>query len=108
MGLSTTLSVVLFCHWGDYKKHMLIYIYIHICVYLYFYLSGVENLCHYTLSPSGPTHRELGCWGLGWTCGASPPGGIPENYHDGVLFGERSCVAPIGSFIRLGAPGEGT
>jgi hypothetical protein len=47
-------------------------------MYMYiFYLSGVGNLCRYTLSPRDPNHRELGSWGLGWTCGASPPGGVP-------------------------------
>jgi hypothetical protein len=81
---------------------------IHICVYLYFYLSGVENFCHYTLSPYGPKHRELGSWGLGWTCGASPPGASLENHHDGVLFKEQCYIAPIGSLVRLGAPGEGS
>jgi hypothetical protein len=35
MGLSTTLSVFLFCHWGDYKKHMLIYIYIYVYIYIF-------------------------------------------------------------------------
>jgi hypothetical protein len=29
-----------------------------------------------------------------------------ENRHDGILFGEQSHVAPIGSFVGLGTPGE--
>jgi hypothetical protein len=77
-------------------------------VYLYFYFGGVENLCHYTLSPHGPNRHELGSWGLGWTYGASPPVASPENHYDGVLFGERCCVAPIRSFVGLGALGEGS
>jgi hypothetical protein len=40
-----------------------------IFLYLYFYLNGVENLYCYTLSHRGPSHHELGSWGLGWTCG---------------------------------------
>jgi hypothetical protein len=30
-----------------------------------------------------------------------------ENRHDGVLFGEWCCIVSVGSFVRLGAPGEG-
>jgi hypothetical protein len=63
----------------------------HIYIYLYFYFSGLENLCHYTLSPRGPNHRELGSWGLGWTCGASPLGASPENHYDSILFGNSAA-----------------
>jgi hypothetical protein len=42
-----------------------------IFLYLYFYLNGVETLYCYTLSHRGPSHHELGSWGLGWTCGTS-------------------------------------
>jgi hypothetical protein len=34
-------------------------------------------------------------------------GASPKNHHDSILFGERCFVTPIGSFIRLEAPGEG-
>jgi hypothetical protein len=78
----------------------------HTHTHIYIYLSGVENLCCYTLSPRGPNHHELGSWGLGWTCGASLLGASLENHHGGVLFREQCCVAR--SFIRLGAPGEGS
>jgi hypothetical protein len=30
-----------------------------------------------------------------------------KNRHDGILFGEWCCVAPVRSFIGLGTPGEG-
>jgi hypothetical protein len=109
-----SLSLFCFVSGEDYKKHMLTYIYICVCVCvcvcvcLYFYLGGVENSCHYTLSPQGPNHRVPISQGLGWTCGASPPGALPKNHHDGILFGERCYVAPIRSFIGLGTPGEGS
>jgi hypothetical protein len=51
-------------------------------------------LCRYTLSPRDPNHRELGSWGLGWTCG--------------ILFGQQCCVTLVRSFIGFGIPGEGS
>jgi hypothetical protein len=75
-----------------------------IYIYIFIYLSGVQNLCHYTLSPRGPNHRELGSWGPGWTCGALLLGTSLENHHDVILFGEWCCVASIG----LGALDEGS
>jgi hypothetical protein len=73
MELGPPLSLFCFASGDNCKKHMLIYIYIYI-----FYLNGVENLCHYTLSPRSPNHHEFGSWGLGWTDGASLLGGIPQ------------------------------
>jgi hypothetical protein len=40
----------------------------------------------------------------------APPyqGVSPKIHHDGVLFGEWCYIAPIGSFVGLGAPNEGS
>jgi hypothetical protein len=68
----------------------------------------VKNLCRYTNSPYGRNHCELGSWGVGWTCAASPPGVSLENHRGGILFEEQCCVTPVRSFIWLGALGEGS
>jgi hypothetical protein len=68
----------------------------------------VETVCYYTLSPRGPNLRKLGSWGIGWTCGASPPGGIPQKpLRQHSLWG-TVLRCSYWSFVGLGALGEGS
>jgi hypothetical protein len=79
----------------------------YIYIYIYVYNGGGRDLVLlHSCDPAAPTttSRDLGAQ-VGHV---APPrwGASPDNHHDGVLLREWGRVAPLRSFIGLGAPGK--